>query len=93
MLGIDPGLTRCGYAVLHSRGAVTAPLAMGVIRTPPSSALPQRLAELQRELRSLIVEFGPDAEDLDCDPIPGFLLDMVEAGGLLSQLKKRLEKK
>jgi len=34
---------------------------------------------------------GPDAEDLDCDPIPGFLLDMVEAGGLLPQLKKRLE--
>ncbi len=61
MLGIDPGLTRCGYAVLHSRGAVTAPLAMGVIRTPSASALPQRLAELQRELRSLIVEFVPDA--------------------------------
>jgi 3-isopropylmalate/(R)-2-methylmalate dehydratase small subunit len=35
---------------------------------------------------------GPGSEDLDCDPIPGFLLDMVEAGGLLPQLKKRLEK-
>ncbi len=61
VLGIDPGLTRCGYAVLHSHGAATKPLALGVIRTPPSSALPQRLAELQRELRALIVEFGPDA--------------------------------
>jgi len=29
---------------------------------------------------------------LACAPIPGFLLDMVEAGGLLPQLKKRLEK-
>ena len=29
---------------------------------------------------------------LACEPIPGFLLDMVEAGGLLPQLKKRLEK-
>jgi 3-isopropylmalate/(R)-2-methylmalate dehydratase small subunit len=28
---------------------------------------------------------------LACDPIPGFLLDMVEAGGLLPQLKRRLE--
>jgi 3-isopropylmalate/(R)-2-methylmalate dehydratase small subunit len=27
---------------------------------------------------------------LPCAPIPGFLLDMVEAGGLLPQLKKRL---
>jgi 3-isopropylmalate/(R)-2-methylmalate dehydratase small subunit len=28
---------------------------------------------------------------LRCEPIPGFLLDMVEAGGLLPQLKRRLE--
>lgn len=61
VLGIDPGLTRCGYAVLHARGAVTQPLALGVIRTPASAPLPQRLAELQRELKSLIAEFRPDA--------------------------------
>lgn len=28
---------------------------------------------------------------LACEPIPGFLLDMVEAGGLLNQLKTRLK--
>jgi 3-isopropylmalate/(R)-2-methylmalate dehydratase small subunit len=28
---------------------------------------------------------------LACQPIPGFLLDMVEAGGLLPQLKQRLK--
>lgn len=32
-------------------------------------------------------------EVLACEPIPGFLLDMVEAGGLLPQLKKRLTEK
>jgi 3-isopropylmalate/(R)-2-methylmalate dehydratase small subunit len=32
-------------------------------------------------------------EILVTDPIPGFLLDMVEAGGLLPQLKRRLEKR
>jgi 3-isopropylmalate/(R)-2-methylmalate dehydratase small subunit len=31
-------------------------------------------------------------EMLPIEPIPGFLLEMVEAGGLLPQLKKRLEK-
>jgi len=31
-----------------------------------------------------------DGRVLACEPIPGFLLDMVEAGGLLPQLKKRL---
>jgi 3-isopropylmalate/(R)-2-methylmalate dehydratase small subunit len=31
-----------------------------------------------------------DGRVLPCDPIPGFLLDMVDAGGLLPQLKQRL---
>jgi 3-isopropylmalate/(R)-2-methylmalate dehydratase small subunit len=33
-----------------------------------------------------------DGSWLACDPIPAFLLDMVEAGGLLNQLRKRLER-
>ena len=32
-----------------------------------------------------------DGSVLDCEPIPAFLLDMVAAGGLLPQLKRRLE--
>ena len=32
-----------------------------------------------------------NGERLAVDPIPGFLLDMVEAGGLLPQLKRRLQ--
>jgi 3-isopropylmalate/(R)-2-methylmalate dehydratase small subunit len=31
-----------------------------------------------------------DGTVLACDPIPGFLLDMVDAGGLWPQLKQRL---
>jgi 3-isopropylmalate/(R)-2-methylmalate dehydratase small subunit len=31
-----------------------------------------------------------DGSALACDPIPGFLLDLVDAGGLLPQLKRRL---
>lgn len=61
MLGIDPGLTRCGYAVLHAVGGSTTALALGVVRTPAAMPLPHRLAELQRELRSLLTEFRPDA--------------------------------
>src|SRR5687767_1397017 len=61
VLGIDPGLTRCGYAVVEARsGRAVAALALGVIRTPASSALPQRLAELRNELARLIVEFRPE---------------------------------
>ncbi len=62
VLGIDPGLTRCGYAVVEADGPRTLrPLALGVLRTPPSAPLPQRLAELRGELAALIAEFRPDA--------------------------------
>ncbi len=62
VLGIDPGLTRCGYAVVDGRGpsAATA-VALGVIRTPPGDGVPQRLATLRRELAALIAEYRPGA--------------------------------
>ncbi len=61
MLGIDPGLTRCGYAVIDGRGATHASaISMGVITTPPSDPLPQRLAALRTEFTALIAEFAPD---------------------------------
>ena len=34
-----------------------------------------------------------DGTVLRADPIPGFLLEMVEAGGLLNQLKRRFERR
>lgn len=60
VLGIDPGLTRCGYAVVDGRGAGAAQaVSLGVIRTPPTDPLPQRLAALRVELVALLVEFRP----------------------------------
>lgn len=32
-----------------------------------------------------------DGQRLACDPIPDFLLEMVQSGGLLSQLKQRMQ--
>ncbi|HEX3087310.1 MAG TPA: crossover junction endodeoxyribonuclease RuvC [Ilumatobacteraceae bacterium] len=61
VLGIDPGLTRCGYAVLDSTGpGAPKALSLGVLRTPPTDALPQRLAALQAEIVALLREFRPD---------------------------------
>ena len=61
MLGIDPGLTRCGYAVVDGRGLSSVrAVSMGVIRTPASDPLPNRLATLRTEFTSLIAEFEPD---------------------------------
>jgi crossover junction endodeoxyribonuclease RuvC len=62
VLGIDPGVSRCGYGVVaRGRGADFAALAMGVIRTPRSAPLPERLALLAAELDRLVRESRPSA--------------------------------
>jgi crossover junction endodeoxyribonuclease RuvC len=61
VLGIDPGLTRCGYAVVDAgAGGSGTAVALGVIRTPTSEPLPWRLAMLREEFARLIAEFAPD---------------------------------
>ena len=63
VLGIDPGLSRCGYGVLQqdkSKSKLVKAVAAGVIRTSPKTDLAIRLAELQEEIRALIDEYKPD---------------------------------
>ena len=60
VLGIDPGLSRCGYGVIRLTAAKARAHAIGVITTPPSLSTPQRLAMLQSELVGLVEEFQPD---------------------------------
>jgi crossover junction endodeoxyribonuclease RuvC len=61
VLGIDPGLSRCGYACVDAtdrhRPQATA---LGILTTSPSTPLPTRLAELQAELASLLETLAPD---------------------------------
>jgi crossover junction endodeoxyribonuclease RuvC len=60
VLGIDPGLSRCGYGAVVGSARGPEARAIGVIRTSPADDLPIRLTELQRELRALIAELEPD---------------------------------
>lgn len=60
VLGIDPGLTRCGYAVLDG-GPSTSIVALGVLRTPATDPLPARLGTLLADLESLFDDYTPDA--------------------------------
>lgn len=61
VLGVDPGLSRCGYGLVASggrNGSLTAHAA-GVIETDPDAPTPERLFTLQSELRALMTELGP----------------------------------
>jgi len=61
VLGIDPGLSRCGYgAVRRDASARLKAVAGGVVSTPPDVGLPERLRSLLDELQQLIAELNPD---------------------------------
>ena len=60
VLGIDPGLSRCGYGVIEIRQRKESAIAAGVITTLKTNELPNRLLELRNELRDLIEEFSPE---------------------------------
>jgi crossover junction endodeoxyribonuclease RuvC len=62
VLGIDPGVSRCGYGGVEGGPGRPRPVAVavGVITTPPSRPLPERLAMLLADLRSLVADLRPD---------------------------------
>lgn len=62
VLGIDPGLTRCGVGLVESaQGRSVRLLHVDVIRTPSDMPLEHRLAQIHLELSKLINTFSPEA--------------------------------
>lgn len=61
ILGIDPGLSRCGYGAIVPKAGKGRAVAGGVIRTSPKAPLPRRLAQVAEELEALIEELEPSA--------------------------------
>ena len=59
VLGIDPGLSRCGYGAVERVGRRPRAVAAGVIRTDPTLEVPNRLSALQADLRALIHQHRP----------------------------------
>jgi crossover junction endodeoxyribonuclease RuvC len=64
VVGIDPGLTRCGFGGVRSdldlAESFTA-VAAGVLETDPHAPVEQRLAALHVDLASLFDDLQPDA--------------------------------
>ena len=57
VMGIDPGLTRCGLSVVQAgRGRAVLPVAVGVVRTPSGDDLALRLLRLSRAVREWLDE-------------------------------------
>ncbi len=60
VLGVDPGLTRCGLGVVEGRAGRATMVAVGVVRTPSAAATGERLVYLEQELETWLDRFAPD---------------------------------
>jgi crossover junction endodeoxyribonuclease RuvC len=60
VLGIDPGLTRCGYGLVTGSEGRERAVAAGVVTTDVADSIPVRLATLRADLQAIICEFEPD---------------------------------
>ncbi len=61
VLGVDPGLTRCGLGVVEgAAGRRLTAVAYGVVRTPADEEISQRLFVLQEHVSAWIEAHEPD---------------------------------
>jgi crossover junction endodeoxyribonuclease RuvC len=62
VLGVDPGLTRCGVGVVEGvPGRPCTLIGYYVVHSHPDDPLPERLLNLDRNLTDLIAEHRPDS--------------------------------
>ncbi len=62
VLGVDPGLTRCGLGVVEgSTGRPLTMVAVGVVTTPASADIGARLLAIECEIEVWLREHRPDA--------------------------------
>lgn len=60
VLGVDPGLTRCGLGVVEGRPGAAAMVAVGVVRTPTSAPAGERLVYLEEQVDQWLARFRPE---------------------------------
>ncbi len=62
VLGVDPGLTRCGWGVVDGLpGRRAALVDVGVVRTPTEAPLAERLLAVAEGLEEVLARLQPDA--------------------------------
>lgn len=59
ILGVDPGLNRCGWGLVLSEGARVRHVAHGVIKPPPHRQLASRLHDVFEGISAVVAEHKP----------------------------------
>ena len=92
LLGLDPGLGTTGWGVIQADGNRLSHVANGQLKTDTRAPLPERLADLSRQLEMLISEIGPDAaavEEVFVNKNPQSTLKLGQARGVVLMIAAR----
>jgi len=92
ILGLDPGLGTTGWGLIRAEGNRLAHVANGQLRTNSAAPLPERLAELGRQLEALIAEHRPDSaavEEVFVNQNPQSTLKLGQARGVALMIAAR----
>lgn len=60
VLGVDPGIGRCGWGFVESKSSKSTAKVYGCIETRPGKKVEDRLVEIGEEIESLIKDNKPD---------------------------------
>ena len=60
IIGIDPGLRRCGWGIIESNGNRLSFIACGTITPPVDGILADRLVALHRGIAAVLDEYAPE---------------------------------
>ena len=86
LLGLDPGLGTTGWGLIQAEGNRLSHIANGQLKTDTAAPLPERLADLSRQLEALIAEVGPEAaavEEVFVNKNPQSTLKLGQARGVV----------
>lgn len=65
ILGIDPGIARCGWGVIEFEKSKVKVLNYGCIETSSEKEIPQRLEEVYAQILKIIKKYSPDALSIE----------------------------
>src|SRR6478672_2479695 len=92
ILGLDPGLGTTGWGLISAEGNRLSHLANGQLKTHSASPLPERLADLARQLEALIAEHQPETaavEEVFVNKNPQSTLKLGQARGVVIMIAAR----
>ena len=86
LLGLDPGLGTTGWGLIQADGNRLSHIANGQLKTDTAAPLPNRLADIARQLETLIAEHAPEGaavEEVFVNKNPQSTLKLGQARGVI----------